>query len=194
MTEAADLKVLAEFAAILEGLGIVYAIGGSIASSVYGQIRFTQDADVTVEPFDDKVEKFYEEVKSNFYIGEAAMYEAIKQRRSFNIIHVASAFKIDVFIREDTEFNKQVLDRRRLLKLDDSIERSFSVVSPEDIVLLKLKWYREGGCSSEKQWQDILGVLRIQKDELDAEYLKKWAEKLGVDDLLDKVQSEIGSR
>lgn len=188
MTEAADLKVLAEFAAILEGLGIVYAIGGSIASSVYGQIRFTQDADVTVEPFDDKIEKFYEEVKSNFYIGEAAMYEAIRQRRSFNIIHLASAFKIDVFIRKDAEFDKQVLDRRRPIKLDESIERRFCVVSPEDIVLLKLQWYSEGCCSSEKQWQDILGVLRIQKDELDAEYLRKWAVALGVDRLLDKAQ------
>ena len=188
MTESADLKVLAEFVEILEVLGIKYAIGGSIASSVYGEIRFTQDADVAVEPFADKAEKFYKEVKSSFYVGKAAMYEALGNRKSFNIIHLASAFKIDIFIRKDAEFDKQVLDRRRLIKLDESIERSFSVVSPEDIVLHKLKWYREGGCSSERQWQDILGVLRIQKGELDAEYLKKWAITLGVDGLLDKAQ------
>ena len=186
MTESADLKVLVEFAKILEVLGVDYAIGGSIASSVYGEIRFTQDADVTVEPFTDKAERFYEEIKDSFYISKAAMYEALGSRKSFNIIHLASAFKIDIFVRGDDEFDKQVLSRRRSIKLDESIERSFSVVSPEDIVLLKLKWYREGGCSSERQWRDILGVLRIQKDELDAEYLKKWAATLGVDDLLDK--------
>jgi hypothetical protein len=193
MTESADLEVLSEFAAILEELGIGYAVGGSIASSVYGQVRFTQDADVTVEPFDDKVEKFYKELKSNFYIGETAMYEALSQRKSFNVIHIASAFKIDVFIRKDAQFNKQILDRRRLLKLDDSIERLFCVVSPEDIVLLKLQWYREGGRSSEKQWQDVLGVLRVQKDQLDAEYLKKWADTLGVAALFDNAMSEIES-
>lgn len=193
MTESADLNVLAEFAAILEELGIGYAIGGSIASSVYGRIRFTQDADVTVEPFDDKVEKFYKEVKSNFYIGETAMYEPLSQRKSFNVIHIASAFKIDVFIRKDAQFNKQILDRRRLLKLDDSIERLFCVVSPEDIVLLKLQWYRKGGRSSEKQWQDVLGVLRVQKDQLGTEYLKKWADTLGVKALFDNAMSEIES-
>lgn len=190
MTNPQELIILEGFTDILERLGIDYAIGGSMASSVYGEVRFTQDADITVEPFMSQAEKLFELLKPQYYIGKEAMYQALRQHSSFNVIHLESAFKIDVFIRKDTSFEKQLMSRRRLLKLFDSPAKPFSVVSPEDIILLKLQWYLDTGHSSERQWDDVIGVLKVQSDNLDFEYLKKWAGILGVSELLENAISE----
>jgi hypothetical protein len=190
MNNPQEITVLADFVGILEQLGIAYAIGGSLASSVYGTVRFTQDADLTVEPFDNKADQLMKLLKPKYYVGKDAVSYALKHRSSFNVIHLEAAFKIDVFIRKDTSFEKQLMLRRKLLKLSNSLAKSFSVISPEDIILLKLQWYREGGCSSERQWNDVLGVLAIQAKQLDFDYLKKWSSILEINDLLDKAISE----
>ena len=184
MNEPQELLVLAEFAADLDELGIAYAIGGSVASSIYGQVRFTRDADVSVEPFKDRAEEFIQLLKPRYYISAQAVYQALSTAESFNVIHLETAFKIDVFVRADTDFQKQLFARRKSLRLSDSIDRDFSVVSPEDLVLLKLQWYRAGGCVSERQLTDVIGVLTIQQDKLDSNYLTKWAQTLGVLHLL----------
>ena len=191
MTNPQELIILEGFTNILERLGIDYAIGDSMASSVYGKVRFTQDADITVEPFMSRAEKLFELLKPQYYISKEAMYQALRQHSSFNIIHLESAFKIDVFIRKDTSFEKQLMSRRRALKLSDSLEKSFSVISPEDIILLKLQWYRDSGLGSERQWDDVIGVFKIQSDKLDFEYLKKWAGILEVNELLEKAIFEV---
>jgi hypothetical protein len=190
MREHRDLDVLAQVVAILEQLKIPYAVGGSIASSSYGTVRFTQDADITVEPFETHADRFFDLVKDGFYISKEAMGQAIRQRTSFNLIHFESAFKIDLFVRKDTEFERQVLRRARPVPIAGGMPRTFSFVSPEDIVLLKLRWYREGGETSDRQWQDILGVLAVQGANLDLEYLQEWAGILGFTDLLSKAQAE----
>lgn len=190
MSEPLELAILKGFTDILESLGITYVIGGSVASSIYGKVRFTQDADITVEPFVEKSEEFFRLVRSDFYISWDAMQQALRQRSSFNVVHLESAFKIDVFIQKDTEFEKQLLSRRRFMKLSERFKKAFSVVSAEDIILLKLRWYQQGGCSSERQWGDILSVLEVQKDGLDFGYLKKWSSILGVSELLEKAVSE----
>ena len=105
-------------------------------------------------------------------------------------MHLESAFKIDVFVRRDTEFEKQLFSRRKFIKLSQESEKAFSVVSAEDIILLKLRWYQQGGCSSERQWRDILSVLEVQTDKLDFEYLKKWSAILGVNELIEKAVSK----
>jgi len=190
MTNPHELTILESFISILEQLHIVYAIGGSMASSIYGRVRFTQDADITVEPFQNLAEKLLEMLKLGYYVSKDAMYQALRRKNSFNVIHLESAFKIDVFIRKNTAFEKQLMSRRRSLRLSDSLEKSFSVVSPEDIILLKLQWYHASGQSSERQWDDVLGVLTIQAERLDLKYLKKWAGILGTDELLEKAISE----
>ena len=161
-----------------------------MASSGYGKVRFTQDADITVEPFEAQSGQFYDLVKEHFYVSKEAMIQAIHQRTSFNIIHLETAFKIDLFVRKDTEFERQLLRRARPLPGPEGSERTLSFVSPEDIVLLKLRWYREGGKTSDRQWQDILGVLTVQGSNLDITYLRKWAEILGLKDLLSKALAE----
>ena len=189
MNESKGLTVLENFVNTLEQFGIAYAIGGSIASSIYGNVRFTQDTDITVEAFDNLAEKLIDSLKNEYYISEQAVYQALRQRGSFNAIHIESAFKIDIFIQKDTAFEKQLISRRKLLKLSDMLDKSFSVVSPEDIILLKLCWHRDSGYESERQWNDVLGVLEIQGDRIDFEYLRKWAVILEVSELLDRAIS-----
>lgn len=190
MSKPLELEILKDFADILDSLGITYVIGGSVASSIYGKVRFTQDVDMTVESFEGKADEFFRLVRSDFYISWDAMQQALRQTSSFNVIHLESAFKIDVFIQEDTEFEKQLLSRRKFMKLSESFKKAFSVVSAEDIILLKLRWYQQAGCSSEKQWEDILAVLEVQKDELDLGYLKKWSDILRINKLLENAISE----
>lgn len=190
MNNPQELIILESFTDILQQLDIAYAIGGSMASSIYGKVRFTEDADITVEPFGDQADRLIELLSSDYYISKEAVYQALKQQASFNVIHLDSAFKIDVFIRKNTAFEKQLMARRKSLKLSDSIEKEFAVISPEDIILLKLQWYRDGGCSSERQWNDVLGILTVQAERLDFEYLKKWAAILAINELLEKAVSE----
>jgi hypothetical protein len=190
MNNTAELTTLENFTNILDRLGIAYAIGGSIASSAYGAVRFTEDADIVVEHFGDKAEEFFELMKGQYYISKEAMNQALRQHKSFNVIHFESAFKIDVFIRKDTAFEKHLISRAKGLKLSDSLEKNFSVVSPEDIILLKLQWYNSGGRSSERQWNDILGIFAVQAKRLDLGYLKKWAAVLGINELFEKIISE----
>jgi len=190
MNSGGEFATLGHFADILDRFGIAYAVGGSMASSAYGVVRFTEDADIAVEPFDGMAQDFFECVKADYYISKEAMLQALEQRSSFNVIHLESAFKIDVFVRKDSPFEKQFFSRRRALKLGDAMEQSFSVVSPEDIILLKLQWYDSGGRASQRQWDDVLGILRIQANKLDSEYLVKWAGILQIEDLLKNAISE----
>ena len=189
MNNPQDIAVLEKLTDILDKLNIAYAIGGSMASSAYGTARFTQDADITVEPFEPMSDSLFDALKNEFYISKDAMHQALQNRTSFNIIHLASAFKIDIFIRKENEYQKQMFSHRRKLRLGD-IKKEQSFVSPEDVILLKLDWYKQSGCNSERQWSDVLGVLSAQKDSLDFEYLKNWAKKLGLNELLQKAIAE----
>jgi len=189
MTSPQDIAVLEKLTEVLENLHIAYCIGGSMASSAYGIVRFTQDVDITVEPFERIAKKFYETLKNDFYISEEAMNGALKSRSSFNIIHLNTAFKVDIFIRSENEFQKQMLSRVRKLPLGSS-NKMLSFVSPEDIILLKLDWFKQSDCTSQRQWSDVQGVLIGQTKTLDFDYLKSWAKKLGLNELLTKAISE----
>ncbi len=191
MAEPEEYLVLKQLTNALDALEINYAIGGSIASSLYGKVRFTQDADINVALLGDKAEQLYNELKDNFYISKDAMYQAISNRGSFNIIHLEFAFKIDIFLQKDDEFHRQFFLRRKKVKLDESINQSFDIVSAEDIILLKLLWYKSAGCVSQRQWSDVLGVLAVQDQLLDVKYMKTSSEKLGVGELLRKAIDEV---
>ena len=190
MNNSQELSVLAECTGIFKSLGISYAIGGSMASSVYGKVRFTQDADITVEPFDGKAEDFYQAFKSSFYISKQAIYQALKTRSSFNIIHLESAFKIDVFVTKNTDYEKNLISRSKNLKIPEIRGNVLCFLSPEDIILMKLCWYRDGDCSSQKQWDDVISVLEIQAEKLDFGYLNKWALKLNIKDFFENAVSQ----
>ena len=183
-------EVIERLADVLDSLGIRYAIGGSVASALYGTVRFTRDADISVQPFSPLADRLYELLKDEFYVSREAMEEALRSHGSFNVIHFETAFKIDLFIQGPSEFEGRLWDRRHMLRLSDNSRRDVSVVSPEDIILLKLRWFRETGGTSERQWSDVLGVLAVQGKSLDFEYLTDSAKKLGLDELLSRAMAE----
>lgn len=183
-------EVVERLADVFDSLGIRYAVGGSIASSLYGTVRFTRDADIAVEPFASVADKLYGLLKDEFYVSQQAMEEALKSHRSFNVIHFESSFKVDIFVLGATRLEQRLLERGNRLRLSDTGRRDVSVVSPEDIVLLKLQWFRETGGTSERQWDDVLGVLAVQGEALDCEYLASAAKEMGLEELLDRARAE----
>jgi hypothetical protein len=172
-------------------LGLSYYIGGSIASSAYGIARSTLDVDLILELDTSLIQPLVNKLKGEYYIDSEMIIDAIKKKTSFNIIHLKSMLKIDVFILKDQLYSKKAFDRKVKDKLDDEAESiNIYLCSPEDIILHKLEWFKSGGEVSERQWLDILGVIKIQFEKLDNDYLKMWGKKIGVFSLLEKSFSE----
>jgi hypothetical protein len=188
--ETRHIEVVERLVDVFDRLGIAYAIGGSMASSVYGTPRFTQDADITVQPFSSVAGRFYDLIKNEFYISEEAMRQALSSCGSFNVIHFATSFKIDIFVQGPSGFEQRLLARRRKVRLSDTSRRDLNVVSAEDVVLLKLRWFWATEGTSQRQWDDILGVLTVQGKALDFQYLADSARELGLEDLLDRARAE----
>jgi hypothetical protein len=170
----------------LEHLGIPYAVGGSLASSLHGVMRSTLDVDIVADMQPEHIQPLVEALSKEFYADDEMMRDAIQHQSSFNLIHYETAFKVDIFIRKSRAFDQMQLNRRRLSVIANNPEESVYVTSPEDTILAKLEWYRMGGEVSDRQWRDILGVLKTRAGELDLEYLRKWAAELHVSDLLER--------
>lgn len=176
-----------------EALGIPYYIGGSVASSAYGIARSTMDVDMVSDLKPKHVRALVGMLEAAYYIEEDMILEAIEGRSSFNMIHLETMLKIDVFIAKNTPYDIETFKRRRRDTLhEEQSGTQFYLVSPEDIVLNKLAWFRSGGDVSERQWNDVLGVLKVQKESLDITYLQHWASELKVKDLLEKAFQDAG--
>ena len=174
-----------------ERLGILYYIGGSIASSAYGVARATLDVDMVTELKKEHVHPLTDMLKSEYYIDEDMILDAVKRNSSFNIIHLETIFKIDIFLKKGSLYDEEAFKRKRKETLDEeSGDAEFFISSSEDIILNKLGWFRIGGEIAERQWDDILGVIKVQRKLLDKKYLYRWAGELGVKDLLEKALME----
>jgi len=178
----------------LDSLGVRYYVGGSVASSIHGVPRASIDADVIAELLSEQVAPLAARLSALFYLDEGRMRDAVERRLSFNVIHLATMFKIDVFVSKGRPFDVEAGGRARLEALGESPEAPQArVASPEDTLLAKLEWYRRGGESSERQWSDITGLLRVRAGRLDLAYLADWAKALGVADLLERASRQVGS-
>ena len=182
------LDVLQSVVEALQGVGGRYCIGGSWASSASGVPRQTNDIDLVVDLPADRLEAFVETLGREFYSDAEDLRAALLKGSSSNLIHLATGLKIDLFPIGPGPFDESEFERRRLLEFDRG--RAFYVKSAEDTVIRKLLWFREGGEVSERQWTDVLGILRVQGAGLDSAYLRRWAEVTGVSDLLDRARSE----
>ncbi len=171
-------------------LNIPYFIGGSLASAIHGSARSTLDADMVADIDPKQVKALVEFFQTDFYIDEEMISDAIQNQSSFNIIHLASSFKVDVFIPKDRRYDRMQFQRRQREVVESDLQREVYVTTAEDIILAKLEWYRMGGEISDRQWRDILGVIKIQGGKLDIDYLKEWSAELGVSDLLQKALLE----
>jgi hypothetical protein len=185
-----SLRGLRAVTEVLTRLGIPYALGGSMAGAIYARGRQTNDADITVEPFLDKEGQLVTALGPDYYVSPEAVTQANRTRASFNIINTLTGFKVDVFVRKDNPFEQSAWNRRRPVALPDGSAEPLVVLTPEDLLLFKLRWYRLGNESSELQWRDVGELLTIQAGRLDDAYLDRWASDLGVADLLARARRE----
>jgi hypothetical protein len=175
----------------LESQQVPYYVGGSVASSFTGIARATQDADLVADLRTAHVSRFVQALEESYYISSDRVRSAVRDRKSFNLIHLETAFKVDVFVLPLGAFARKAMDRRVPLEVPEA-GRVLDFCSPEDIVLSKLQWYEAGARVSDRQWYDLQGVLRLQGELLDLDYLRRWGRVLGVGELLEKALGEAG--
>ena len=171
----------------LQRLGIRYAVGGSVASSARGVWRSTLDIDLIAEVRPERIAALAEELGPDWYVDDPLIRNAITAGRSFNLIQKRLAYKVDVFPATD-DFHASQLERAQTVALTPH-QIPCRVTSAEDILLAKLRWYRDGGAISERQWSDITGLIAANP-ELDRRYLELWAQRLGVSGLLEKASGD----
>ncbi|HBE20421.1 MAG TPA: hypothetical protein DEG17_15225 [Cyanobacteria bacterium UBA11149] len=180
-----------KLADILNSLSIPYYVGGSVASSTHGEPRATQDVDIIVDIKTQEVEPLIQALSGEFYISEIAVNDAINGKvSSFNVIHLESVAKADIFVMKNEPFALSKMERRQIHIPFNNPEKAFYICTPEDTILQKLVWHRMAFGDSPRQWRDILGVLKLQGDTLDFDYLWEWAETLHLESDLDRAFSE----
>lgn len=175
----------------LNRLGVMYYIGGSVASSAYGIARSTLDVDMVSALKIGHIPQLVADLKEKYYISEDLVKRAIQQNSSFNLIHLESALKIDIFITKNRAYDQEAARRIRTdtISVDDDAPQ-FYLAAPEDVILAKLESFKSGGEVSARQWSDILGVLKVQSGRIDTDYLRRWSGSLGLSDLLDRALLE----
>lgn len=174
---------------ILDRLGVPYAVVGSVASSLYGDPRLTNDVDIVADLKFENVEQFIKEFPpEDFYVSETAVREAIQNHGQFNVIHSESGYKADIVIPSISAFDRSQLGRRIRVRSDNPEVDAF-FATPEDVILKKLEYFREGG--SEKHLRDIAGILKLKGTEVDRGYIEHWSDQLGVAEIWQKIISRI---
>jgi hypothetical protein len=176
---------LARLVAKLNQVGMPFMVVGSLASGFHGTIRSTNDFDLVIAPSAEQLGQFLDCLGPDYYVSSAAAWQALAQRSMFNVVDFQAGWKADLIIRKDRPFDLAAFCRRQVATV---LETSAPVGSAEDTILSKLEWAKQS--ESERQLRDALGVVAIQRDNLDREYLSKWAQELGVADLLQNVLRE----
>jgi hypothetical protein len=181
-------EVAVQLARAMERAGVEYAVGGSVASSAYGEPRATRDLDFAVRLTPRLVPSLLESLGPDFVVDSELLLEGIRTGRSVNIFFLPFFTKIDLFVRGDDEYDRAEFSRRNEIEVVPG-ERILAS-SPEDNLLWKLRWYRKGGEVSDQQWRDVLGLLRVSGETMDLAYLRSWAMHHSVDDLLEQAMSQ----
>ena len=185
------LAALVPVLGVLAQLGVRHFVGGSVASSAHGIARASLDVDVVAELEPVHVGRFVAALQHAYFVDESRVRAAVATKRSFNLIHLASMFKVDVFVSKGRPFDASAFSRVRHERFGQQPEDpGIPLASAEDVLLAKLEWCRSGGETSERQWEDVKGIVRVGAGVLDIVYLRQWAALIGVTDLLDRVLHE----
>jgi hypothetical protein len=187
MPLADPLRVVGKLDAVFFKLDIPYFVGGSLASSLYGIPRATQDVDVIVDMSVAHVDMFVRSIEDDFVVDPNVVRSAVKNKSSFNIIDKEELYKVDIFIQKPDNVSKTEMLRKIKYTISESGEKiSIYICSPEDIISHKLYWFKLGDEVSERQWHDVLQVLKVQDNRIDFDYLRNICKARGVEKLLDK--------
>jgi len=188
--EAIDAALIV--AKAFEKLDVPYALGGSVASSMRGEIRSTRDVDIVCQLRASRVHSLRAALEPAFFVDERAIVDAVRALRSFNLVHRKTFMKVDVFVRTDVGIDGNQIRRGERVQVGASPADTIVVSSAEDIVLQKLIWYEKSDRVSERQWRDVAGVLKANRDSLDLAYLRRWAHETGVAESLERALTEAG--
>ena len=184
-----QLELLKKVTRVLEEVGVPHAVCGSIASGAYGEPRMTRDIDIVADVHSHHIPLLRKAFPSpQYYLSAEAASEALVRRTQFNIIHGASGNKVDVMIPHMDDWDHEQMARRRRLPL--FADQECYVAAPEDVIIAKLRYYREGG--SEKHLRDITGILRVSSELVDREYVDRWAATLGLSEIWQAVLRRLG--
>ncbi len=191
--DSADDLVLAirPIKSVLESLNIRYFVGGSVASSYHGAMRSTMDVDLVAVVSLEQLESLLAAVTDEFYASETAIRAAIVNRTSFNLIHLPTSFKVDVFVSRGRPFDESSFARATICHIgspENGVE--VPIASVEDIVAAKLDWYRIGDEASERQWNDMTRLVQLHETRIDWKYLHSVAAEIGVSDLLERLKGQ----
>jgi hypothetical protein len=190
-SSSAPLTVAKRVGALLDSLGITYSIGGSLAGSFAGEPRATLDIDIVIDLDSTRVGDLVRALEPDFYIDEHALRRAVEECATTNAIHQSTSVKVDFFVAGGTPLDATLLQRRIAVTPFEGDPQRLWVHSPEDILLQKLRWFKRGGGVSDRQWRDILAIVRAQAGRLDRDYVHAGAVRLDVADLLERAFSNI---
>lgn len=180
--------ILVKVAAVLRNLKIPYAVTGGVAVTIWGRARYTADIDIVVDIASEKLKQLIyalSKIDKNVYL-DIKSDTPIEERKSFNLIHSQSGVKVDFVIRKDDEFSR--IELKRAIKKDFHSQKIY-FISPEDLILIKLKWHKES--ESTRHLEDAESILKISGDKIDMKYLKLWAKKIGVLSILNSLLKKI---
>lgn len=183
------VDVALQVAAALDAVGAAYFVGGSLASSFHGEPRATNDIDMVIALPGRRIAAFAERLGSDFEVDQGMLREALGRGGSANIFYLPLVMKIDLFGLGETPFDEAEFARRQRVRVRATGEELW-LKTPEDSVLRKLLWYREGGEVSDRQWRDVVEVLRVSGPGMSFEYLESWAPRLGLTKLFARARSE----
>jgi hypothetical protein len=190
MDQVPELRVLEELVEGFNKAGISYALGGSVASGVWGQFRYTNDIDISIQLALEDVPRFLDVFEPRFMLSQSEIEDALESSeefRMFQLVHYEQVFKVDMFVVHD-EFGKQSLERALELEVVPGV--SARCVTAEDILIMKLRWYDLGNRVSDKQWNDLVQVVDVRGAKLDRSYVLRWAEHFGLRDLAEDALAE----
>jgi len=174
----------------LESMGVEWYVGGSVASSVHGIPRATQDADIVATLRPGQGHRLADLLGDGFYIDPDTAEQAIRARRSFNLIHFDTMFKIDLFVSKGDAYGRRSMADRVVRTVSEEPRIALPVATAEDTIAHKLYWYRKADETSDKQWRDLLGVVKTLGERLDVDRLRLAGGDLGVGDLVDRALAE----
>ncbi len=190
MSESDIVRATSPIGQALDELGVPWHIGGSVVSSIHGVPRSTLDVDLVADLGLDHIKPLVALLAEAYYIDEDMVRDAVRRRASFNVIHLQTMLKVDVFVLKRRAFDQASFSRMQRKELEPG--EPYPVASPEDTILHKLEWFRLGNEISERQWKDVVGVIRVQRERLDQGYLRVWSAQLALDDLLQRAFDDAG--